>query len=893
MTADLRVYGLRCEHLENPLAIDVKRPRLCWKIESSRRGVRQTAYEVECASSAELLAQGRADVWASGRVPSAQSVDVVWAGPALQSRQHVYWRVRIVDEAERASAWSEPAQFEMGLLGTGDWSAEWIAAPLVGGKYTTVPCPFLRKSFSLPLAVKKARLYVTALGVFEAYLNGQRIGRDELAPGWTDYEKRVPYHVYDVSSLLGAGENVIGALLGDGWYAGHVAMQGRQIWGDRPRFLAQLEIELTDGSVQRIVSDASFKYAFGPLVESDLIMGESYDARLELGGWSERQYDDSRFSLVAVLPDTGARRQARCSPPIRATEELLPTGEASELKSWPESRWVFDFGQNVVGRVRLKVKGAAGTTVRLRFAEMRQSNGELYLEALRSAKQTDYYTLKGDGEEVFEPRFTFHGFRFAELKGYPGKPPRDALTAVVLHSDLEKTGEFSCSEPLLNQLQSNIEWGQRGNFLDVPTDCPQRDERLGWTGDAQVFARTAAFNRNVQGFFSKWARDLADGQSQEGAFPAVAPHTNYFPSDGGPAWADASVICPHTMYLAYGDTRILEEHYERLGRFIDYLERTSQGLVRPILDGGKGWDWGGYGDWLSHNAETPKNLIGTAFFAHSTRLLAKAAAVLGKHEDAAKYSALAERVGAAFVRHFVTPDGLVLGHTQTAYVLSLHFDLLPSELRPKALHALISDIKARGNHLSTGFVGTPYLLHVLAREGELELAYALLEQRTFPSWLYPVTQGATTIWERWDGFTHDKGFQDAGMNSFNHYAYGAVGSFMYQVVAGIDVDEAEPGYRHIVLRPQPGGSLSAARASLESPFGRIESAWRRGEQRFEWQCTVPPNARATAHVPARAEASIFEGGKPAEQQPGIKLVRRQNDAAVYELGSGRYDWLVT
>ncbi len=892
MTDALRVRALRAEHLENPLGLELTKPRFAWQLESGRRGARQSAYDLECASSAELLSQGRADVWASGWVLSNQSVDVEWRGPALSSRQAVHWRVRVRDERDQTSEWSAPGHFEIGLLAAGDWRAHWVAAPLVGAKFTTVPCPFLRKAFTLSKSAKRARLYVTALCLFEAYVNGKRIGDDALAPGWTDYEKRVPYHVYDVTAALRVGENVLGAILGDGWYCGHVAMQGRQLWGDRPRLLAQLEVELEDGSIEHIVSDDQFKYAFGPIVEADLIMGESYDARLELGAWNEPGYDDARFAPAVVLADSGVRRQARCSPPIRATQELLPCAEPRELKTWPESRWVFDFGQNVVGRVRLRVKGAAGTTISLRFAEMLQKNGELYSEALRSAKQTDHYTLSGEGEEVYEPRFTFHGFRYVEVKGYPGKPQQGALTAVVLHSDLEKTGEFTCSEPLLNQLQSNIQWGQRGNFLDVPTDCPQRDERLGWTGDAQVFARTAAFNLNVQTFFAKWARDLGDGQREDGAFPAVAPHTKLFPRDGGPAWADAAMICPYTMYLAYADTRILEEHYEELGRFVAYLEQTSRELVRPILGGVAGWDWGGYGDWLSHNAETPKDLIGTAFFACSAGLLAKIAAVLGRSSDSQSYAALAGRVRAAFVRTFVTSDGLVLGHTQTGYVLALHFDLLPAALRPRALQALVDDIKARGTHLSTGFVGTPYLLHVLAREDQLELAYALLEQKTFPSWLYPVTQGATTIWERWDGWTHDKGFQDAGMNSFNHYAYGAVGSFMYQVVAGIDLDESEPGYRHVILRPRPGGTLTHASAALESPYGRIESAWKRDGAHLSWACTVPPNTRATAYVPATREATVLEGGQPPERQPGVKPLGRDDRAASFELEPGRYEWSV-
>jgi alpha-L-rhamnosidase len=571
---------------------------------------------------------------------------------------------------------------------------------------------------------------------------------------------------------------------------------------------------------------------------------------------------------------------------VQCIETLEPVAEPLKVELRRETRWLFDFGQNMVGRVRLKVEGEAGTTLILRHGEILDEEGCIYTENLRTAKATDRYTLSGDGVEVYEPYFTFHGFRYVEVAGYPGTPPRDLLTGIVLHSDIPPIGDFECSDPLLNQLQRNIRWGQKGNFLDVPTDCPQRDERVGWTGDAQVFIRTAAFNMQVGGFFTKWLQDLLDVQSENGSFPITAPLPEKRNGDGGPAWSDAGVICPWTIYLAYGDRRMLEEYYDSMVAFMDNLVGTSKGLIRchPDVEG----IWHGFGDWLSINAETPKDLIGTAFYAYSAGLMAQIAEALDKREDVHKYEKLRENIKQAFIQRFVSADGVVAGETQTAYILALYFDLLPDELRPVAVEALVADIEGRDMHLSTGFVGTPYLLHALSENGRLDVAYQLLMQKSWPSWLYPVTQGATTIWERWDGWTEDKGFQDPAMNSFNHYAYGSVGHWLYSVVAGIELDPAQPGYKHAILRPQPGDGLSHAKAGLESPYGRIESDWKIADGVFHWAISVPPNTTATAYVPALENAQVQESGKPAEEAEGVEFVRREDGAAVYRLISGQY-----
>ena len=848
--------ALRCEYAALPLGVETPTPRLSWQLVSSRPAVRQRSYQILVARRPEQLTSGKADLWDSGKVKSDQSVFVPYGGAALASGERAWWKVRVWDDEGDGTKYTAPAWWEMGLLRREDWAGDWIGAALVGGPRTTVPCPFLRREFTVQKPLAEARLYATALGVYECHLNGTRVGDAVFAPGWTDYAKRVQYQVYDVTGQIAPGPNALGAVLGDGWYCGHIEAHGRQQYSDRPRFLAQLQLTYQDGSRETVATDTGWKTAFGPILESDMLMGESYDARLDLGDWSRAAYDDSEWQAATTFPDPGLILTASPGPPVRPQETLAPLAPPTAHGG----RWIYDLGQNLVGRVRLKVTGTAGQTVTLRHGEMLSPDGSLYTENLRGAKQTDHYTLRGGGEEVWEPRFTFHGFRYVEVGGYPGTPPADLMSGVVLHSDMAPAGSFECSDPLVNQLQHNIQWGQKGNFLDIPTDCPQRDERLGWTGDAQVFVRTAAFNRDVSGFFAKWLQDLEDAQADDGAFPPLAPLTKSAGMEGGPAWADAGIVCPWTIYQCYGDRSALERHYPAMQRFLAQQEATADDGVRLVSG------WQGFGDWLgldggtNSEGRTPKDLIGTAFFAYSSGLLARIAAVLGKHEDAEDYRAQSARVRAAFVRRFLDRDGLPLADTQTAMVLALWFDLVPREARAATADALVADIQARGGHLSTGFVGTPYLAHVLTETGHLDTAYALLMQKTWPSWLYPITQGATTIWERWDGWTEDKGFQDPGMNSFNHYAYGAIGDWLYGTVAGIEPDPDRPGYKHVLMRPRPGGGLTQARAEHHSPYGRIASDWHIADGQFRWAIELPPNTSATVWLPSPGGATVSEVG---------------------------------
>ncbi len=790
--------GLRCEYFENTLGLDEPQPRLSWQCQ------RQTAYQIRVVAG-----------WDTGKVVSDASTHVEYRGPALRSRQRYIWQVRVWDADDRPSPWSESAGWEMGLLKRSDWKAKWIGCD--------TPCPQLRKNFALGSRIARARIYVTALGLYELWINNQRVGADYFTPGWTDYTGRVQYQTYDVTSLLREGGNVLGAIIGGGWFTGAIAWRNeRHLYGHPPRLLAQLEVTDDDGRVETIATDASWESAAGPILESDIYNGETYDAR--------RQFGDGGWQPVKIFDAPRVTLNASASPRVRQIQELKP----QRMTEPKPGTFVFDLGQNMVGWARLAVNGPAGTTVTLRFAEVLNPDGTIYTTNLRAAKCTDRYTLRGGGTEVYEPRFTFHGFRYVEVTG--GKP--ESVTGVVLHTDIRPTGSFACSHPMLNQLQHNIVWGQKGNFLEVPTDCPQRDERLGWTGDAQVFCRTACFNADVAGFFTKWLADLADAQSTRGAFPMVAPVVWRARShDGGPAWADAGLICPWTIYLCYGDRRILERHYDAMRRYLDFLDATDYKSRHC------------FGDWLNIQDDTPKDLIALAFNAHAAQLMIKIAEVSGRKKDAARFRTRLQRAKVEFNREFVTPTGRLVGGSQTAYVLALQFDLLPPAKRRQAAARLVQRIHECKDHLSTGFVGTPYLLHVLQRFGHLDLAYQLLLNEDFPSWGYPIKHGATTMWEHWDGWRHDKGFQDPGMNSFNHYAYGAVGDWMYQTILGIQLDELQPGYKHFFIAPVPGGGLTWARGEYQSIHGPIRSAWKIERGRFALEVTVPGNTTATVQLP--------------------------------------------
>ena len=889
----ISAVAVRVEYQTNPVAIDSPKPRFSWQVRDERRGAVQTSYQIQVARTEGELRAGRF-VWDSGKVSSGESIQCVYEGPPLQSAQRYYWHVRVWDATGQASPWSASSSWEMGLLQPSDWKASWIEPDLKEDVSLPGPSPLLRGAFKTKGKVKEARAYVTSHGLYELHLNGQRVGDQVFTPGWTSYNKRLQYQTYDVTNLIQNGDNVAGAILGNGWYRGNIGFSGqRNYYGDRLALLLQINVTYADGSQEIFGTNDKWKATTGPILMSEIYHGEIYDARLEKQGWDARPYNDSNWSPVKVANHRKDLLVAPQGPPVRRIEELKPV----KIIKTPAGETVADMGQNMVGWVRLKGRGTAGTTITLRHAEVLDKNGNFYVENLRAAKQTIKYTLKGEGIETFEPHFTFQGFRYVAVDGYPGELTPDSLTGVVIHSDMARTGEFETSNPLINQLQHNIIWGQKGNFLDVPTDCPQRDERLGWTGDAQVFARTAAFNMDVAGFYTKWLKDMAADQLESGSVPHVIPDVlsgrRRDSGGGATGWADAIVIIPWTVYLSYGDKRVLENEYESMSKWIEYMRRRA----------GDDYIWDGdphFGDWLAFattradypGATTSKDFIATAFYAHSTDLMQRIARILGKENDAARFGELFAKIKDAFQKEYVTQTGRVAEDTQTAYVLALQFDLLPEELRATAAKRLAADVRSRG-HLTTGFLGTPYICHVLTRFGYLNEAYLLLNREQYPSWLYPVKQGATTIWERWDGQKPDGTFQDRGMNSFNHYAYGAVGDWIYRVAAGIEIDETAPGYKHILIQPQPGGGFTRARASHMSPYGEVSSAWELNNQEFQLVAQIPANTRATVRLPRAMLGKVNEGGKPLTVGNGITAINESGDTVIVEVGSGRYAFAYT
>lgn len=853
--ANTGVYDLRTEYKVNPIGIDTKKPGLSWKITSTVNEQYQTAYQILVATSPQNLSSGRADLWDSKKVESSQSIHIPYDGKPLESKQQCWWKIRIWDKNGKASKWSEPAVFETGMLSPGDWQAEWIKTEIEFSEYS-YPSPYLRKEFNISKKIKSARLYCTALGLYELHINGRKVGDQVFTPGYTSYEKRLQYQVYDVTNMLIAGTNATGVILGNGWYRvfnpNNRSMQDIQDL----EVLAQLEITFTDGSKQIIGTNGSWKSSTAAILKSEIFNGEIYDARLYPEGWNNPGFDDSKWKGVIVTKSTKDNLVGSISEPIRKIEEVKPV----KVIKTPAGETVLDMGQNMVGWCRLKVNAPAGTVITLRHAEILDQQGNFYTTNLRGAKQELVYTCKGGATEVFEPHFTFQGFRYVAVSGYPSEVTTDLITGIVIHSDLDITGSFSCNNELINQLQHNILWGQKGNFLDVPTDCPQRNERIGWTGDIQVFAPTACFNMNSAAFLTKWLRDLAADQHEDGQVPHVIPDD--FGRASATGWSDAALIVPWNIYLNYGNPVILEEQYESMKGWVDFMANDTENSVLWIPQSTDRQ----YGDWLSFattrsdypGAYTSTDLLANAYFYHSTGLLTRSAAITGKTEDARKYSELQQKIKEAFGKEFITPNGRLSSDTQTAYVVALSFGLIPNHLEKAAAQRLADDVNKFG-HITTGFLGTGNICHVLTKYGHFEEAYKLLYRKEYPSWLYPVTKDATTIWERWDGIKPDGSFQTPSMNSFNHYAYGAIGDWLYKVVAGINPDTNDPGYKSIVLKPCPYGEMNNVKAWHESPYGKIVSEWTIENGIMKWTVTIPVNSKATLFVPSKG-STLSENG---------------------------------
>ena len=840
------------EHHREPLGIGEAAPRLSWTVTTDLPGWLQRAYEVE------IRDDDGATLTATGVVESGESVLVPWPGGELGSRERRGVRVRAHGRDGSASEWSPWSWAETGLLEPSGWHAGAAAPPLGLLGPPDGPAPLLRRDFTLRGPVARARLYVTAHGLYEIEVNGTVVGDDVLAPGWSAYGRRLRYRTHDVTGLLAEGGNAIGATLADGWYRGRVGFRGGRtgVYGDRTALIAQLEITYADGTSDRVVTDGEWRCAPGPVTAASLYDGEKHDARLLPDGWSRTGFDDASWAPADLLDHDPALLVAPTGPPVRRTETIGP----AEVLTGPGGETILDFGQNIAGRLRIRVQGPAGHTVSLRHAEVLE-DGVLSLRPLRDAAADDRYTLRGDATaEEWEPRFTVHGFRYAQVIDWPGELSADSVQAVVCHTDMRRTGRFTSSDPLLTRLHENVTWSMRGNFVDLPTDCPQRDERLGWTGDIQVFTPAAAFLYDCAGPLSSWLADLAAEQDTLGTVPPYVPWVDLaFPPVPTAAWGDAAVIVPWVLHRRFGDLGVLEAQYPSMTAWVDQIA----GLAGESHLWDKGFQ---FGDWLDPaappddpgRARTDHALVATAYHAWTARIVAEAAGLLGRADDAARYAALASAVREAFRGEFVTPSGRLASDTQTAYALALHAELLDKpEQRERAGRRLAELVEADGHRIGTGFVGTPLVCDALIAAGAHDTAYRLLTQTECPSWLYPVTMGATTIWERWDSLLPDGSVNPGEMTSFNHYALGAVADFLHRTVAGLA--PAAPGYRRLRVAPRPGGGLTQASAELDTPYGPASVAWTVADGTLTVTATVPPGTVAEVDLPGGTPSEVGSG----------------------------------
>lgn len=872
----------------NPLGIGREDISLGWVVESEVRGTVQSAYQVRVGS-----AERGADVWDSGRVASERQIDVALpASVRLRSATRYFWQVKIWDGSGAASEWSAPAWFETGLSAE-DWSnARWIThgapEPANSARAGTVSRPLFRRVFSLGKPVKSARLYASAHGIYQFSLNGEKVGDQFLAPGWTDYARRLQAQSYDVTPLLRSGENALGAALGDGWYRGKVGLNWHHIYGDTLALIAKLRVTYTDDSTEEVVTDGDWRSSEGPFVQADLQDGESYDARREQPGWDRAGFDAAKWSPVSIAWVEPSNFVAQPDEPVRATEVVT-----ARARTEPSSgEFVYDLGQNLVGVARVKLTGKAGQTVRLRYAEELNRQGErrgrLYTENFRSAKVTDTYTFARDETVVYQPTFTQHGFRYVEITGAATPPETSDVQAVVLGSDLPNTGDLRLAQPMLDQLVRNIHWGQRGNFLSIPTDTPARDERLGWTGDIAVFAPTAARYQDTRAFLSKWMDDLRDAQRDDGNIPAIVPQPRDYFSATGVGWSDAFIAVPYAVWRATGDTRILRRNWDAMRRFYRFVHDSATRDGNLLEEGRSSWF---SGDWLNLEGVdriAEHRVIATAYFAENTRKMAEMAAAVGDSAQAAEWNALVPRIRAAFTAAYRHPDGTIEMGTQTVYAMALGMDLIadPTE-RALTATKFVEKLAADNFHLKTGFLGTPWLLPALSKIGRDDLAMKLLLNEDYPSWGFEIRMGATTMWERWNSIRADGQFGPVDMNSFNHYAYGAVGDWMFDHLGG--VQPIEPGYRRFRIAPLVGSdAVKQAQCSLLTPYGTIRCEWKVAEGELQLAVAVPVGTTAEITLPVKTIAVVSESGKPAAAASGVTEASTADGRVNLRVASGRY-----
>ncbi len=841
VAAQLAPSDLRVEYLRDPLGVDVAHPRFSWVPVDSERGAKQSAYQI-------VVSTGGATVWDTGKVASDENAQIEYGGEALQSDKSYEWRVRWWDQNDRSSAYRE-AHFDTGLFSAADWKARWIRG-----------ANQMRKDFSLESKPVRARAFVAGVGYYELRINGRKVGDHVLDSPYTVYRRRILYSTYDVTGMLDAGPNAVAAMLGEGWFGARAA-------------IVQIEVEMPDGRRATIATDATWKSAPGPIVADSIYNGEAYDARKETPGWDRAGFDDSKWSAVSLDDPPAGVLSSQMMPPIRVTGEIMPV----KMTSPRPGMWVFDFGQNFSGWVRLKVRGEAGEKVKIRHAETLYDDGTINVENLRGARATDTYILKGGDAEIYEPRFTYHGFRYAELTGFPGTPQQDTLIARVVHSDVEPAGGFSASKTILNQIQHNIVWGIASNLESIPTDCNQRDERMGWMADAHLYSEAAMLNFDMAAFYTNFLRNIRDSQDDDGSVPDTVPRARYARGPADPAWGSAYPLITLYMYQRYGDRRVIEENFDGIRRWTDFLtSRAKNGTL----------DFSKYGDWVPIEP-TPGPLVSTFYYYVSADVTARAAEILGKSQPAQAYRELADEIKSAFEQRFFNPEAKTYGNgSQTSNLLALTMGVVPKGT--PTLGRLTDSINYQHNtHLSTGIVGTRYLFPLLTRTGNSALAYDLAVQTTYPSWGYMIERGATTLWELWQEKTGDS------MNSHNHPMFGSIGAWFYEALAGIDFDESAPGYRKIQIRPQVVGDLRWASGTLKTIRGPVSSSWSRDGDTLRMEVTIPVSSTAEVWVPkghldeiqvTESGKNVWKDGRAAE---GVKA-REEDGQIVFEIGSGRY-----
>lgn len=874
----MQVKQLYVEYRKNYLGMDNKRPRFSWELLSECRDTIQKAYRIQVSNDAGFQNL----YWDTEKVESNESIQIDYAGEDIKSCVAYYARVKVWDEYDNESDWSGTAIFETAFLTANRWDAQWIRPSWDRSEDENDSVSYFRKEFSVEKEVVKARLYATSQGMYNISLNGKKVGEYNLTPYWTDYKKRLQYQTYDVTDCIKSGKNGFGAVIGEGWYLGVLAWDNtRKIYGTDQSLLAQLHLTYSDGSQDIIKSDLTWKCSRGPITMSSIYHGEDYDARLEMPGWDCAGFNDSQWTEVRKAQSQAGSLIAQEGEHVVSHENIKPVSNITA----PNGDKILDFGQNMVGLIRVEFDFPEGTEIYIDAAEVLDKDGNFYRDNYRAARSAVKYIASGKGRQTYQSSFTFFGFRYLRIKGWKGEINKNDFTGIVLHSDFKQTGFFETSEPLLNQLQHNIIWGQKGNFVDVPTDCPQRDERLGWTGDAQAFASTACFNMDVANFYTKYLHDVACEQEINGSIPHVVPNVLGEGASAATGWADVVTILPWEMYVSYGDKRILKNMYPAMKAWVEHMRRVDEEWRKSYH----------FGDWLAMDSikegcegGTDERYIAWAFQIHSTELTLKAARVLNYYEDAQRYRDLLMELTDGFLKEFITPSGRLAVTTQTAHVLALQFNIVEGKVRDRIAKDLADMIKGKDTHLETGFLGTPYLNFALTSSGYIDLAYDLLLKTDFPSWLYQVEKGATTIWEHWDGIKTDGSFWSEGMNSFNHYAYGAIGNWMYKTIVGINQDEKRPGYKKSILHPRPGGGLTYAKGKIDTMYGPLSCAWDIRDNTMHVTVSVPVNTSSTLILDDVDSETLKENEQSLLERRGIRSIKTVDHAVHIELGSGTY-----